>query len=120
MSVSVFEVYAEGYSGISVLRTFRLLRIFKAFRFIATLRRQVIVMLKTLDSVATFCCLLLLFIFIFSTLGMHLFGCRFYEIDKNGDKVHDRKNFNSLFWATLTVFQVIKNNQIINGLTKKN
>ncbi len=72
VGVSLFEVFAEaGSSGISVLRTFRLLRIFKAFRFIPTLRRQVVVMLKTLDNVATFCCLLLLFIFIFRFVGVY-------------------------------------------------
>jgi len=69
--VSIFEIFGDaGSSGIGVLRTFRLLRIFKAFRFIPTLRRQVVVMLKTLDNVATFCCLLLLFIFIFRFVGV--------------------------------------------------
>ena len=64
--ISIFEITADaGASGISVLRTFRLLRIFKAFRFIPTLKRQIVVMVKTLDNVATFGCLLLLFIFIF-------------------------------------------------------
>jgi hypothetical protein len=93
-------------SGVSVLRTFRLLRILKLVRFMPALRRQLMIMLKTMDNVATFFSLLLLFIFIFSILGMHLFGCKFYEI-KNGEKVHFRKNFNTLLWSTITVFQVL-------------
>jgi len=45
--------------------------------------------------------------FLFSTLGMHLFGCKFFNIDENGEKVVDRKNYDSLFWATITVFQIL-------------
>ncbi len=52
-------------SGISVLRTFRLLRILKLVRFLPNLRRQLVVMLRTMDNVAVFFALLMLFIFIF-------------------------------------------------------
>ena len=52
-------------TGVSVLRTFRLLRILKLVRFMPALRRQLVVMLKTIDNVATFFSLLILFIFIF-------------------------------------------------------
>ena len=57
-------IIVEG-TGVSVLRTFRLLRILKLVRFMPALRRQLIVMLKTIDNVATFFSLLILFIFIF-------------------------------------------------------
>lgn len=62
---SVVELAQEGASGLSVLRTFRLLRILKLVRFMPALKYQLVVMLKTMDSVATFCALLILFIFIF-------------------------------------------------------
>ena len=70
--LSSFEIYsglfygigAEG-SGLSVLRTFRLLRILKLVRFLPNLRRQLVVMLRTMDNVAVFFGLLMLFIFIF-------------------------------------------------------
>lgn len=69
--ISIFEIFADAQaSGISVLRTFRLLRIFKAFRFIPTIKRQIVVMVKTLDNVATFGCLLMLFIFIFRCVNL--------------------------------------------------
>jgi hypothetical protein len=42
----------------------------------------------------------------FSILGMNLFGCRFCEIQPDGTKLCDRKNFDSLLWAIVTVFQV--------------
>ncbi|KAK7571216.1 hypothetical protein V9T40_014820 [Parthenolecanium corni] len=88
-------------SGLSVLRTFRLLRILKLVRFMPNLRRQLFVMLRTMDNVAVFFSLLILFIFIFSILGMNLFGCKFSDNEGN----RDRKNFDTLLWALVTVFQ---------------
>ncbi|CAF4257689.1 unnamed protein product, partial [Didymodactylos carnosus] len=75
--MSVIELQGKNNSGLSVLRTFRLLRVLKLVRFMPTLRRQLVVMLKTMDNVATFFSLLILFIFIFSILGMHIFGGEF-------------------------------------------
>lgn len=40
-----------------------------------------------------------------SILGMHLFGCKFAS-ERDGDTLPDRKNFDSLLWAIVTVFQV--------------
>lgn len=42
-----------------------------------------------------------------SILGMHLFGCKFSLKTDTGDTVPDRKNFDSLLWAIVTVFQVV-------------
>ncbi|CAG4983343.1 unnamed protein product [Colias eurytheme] len=97
-----------GSSGLSVLRTFRLLRILKLVRFMPNLRRQLFVMLRTMDNVAVFFSLLVLFIFIFSILGMNLFGCKFCKKDEDGDLDCDRKNFDTLLWAFVTVFQFCK------------
>lgn len=36
---------------------------------------------------------------------MHLFGCKFAS-ERDGDTLPDRKNFDSLLWAIVTVFQV--------------
>uniref|UniRef100_T1HW49 Ion_trans domain-containing protein n=1 Tax=Rhodnius prolixus TaxID=13249 RepID=T1HW49_RHOPR len=65
----------EGSSGLSVLRTFRLLRILKLVRFMPNLRRQLFVMLRTMDNVAVFFSLLILFIFIFRMR----FGCKAWQ-----------------------------------------
>ncbi len=43
-------------------------------------------------------------ILFYSILGMHLFGCKFGS-EKDGDTLPDRKNFDSLLWAIVTVFQ---------------
>uniref|UniRef100_A0A182J185 Ion transport domain-containing protein n=1 Tax=Anopheles atroparvus TaxID=41427 RepID=A0A182J185_ANOAO len=88
----------QGNSGLSVLRTFRLLRILKLVRFMPNLRRQLFVMLRTMDNVAIFFSLLILFIFIF------------------------RKHFNNILWATVTVFQILTqedwNVVLFNGMEK--
>ncbi|KAI3353471.1 hypothetical protein L3Q82_019996 [Scortum barcoo] len=105
--ISVCEIIGQSDGGLSVLRTFRLLRVLKLVRFMPALRRQLVVLMKTMDNVATFCMLLMLFIFIFSILGMHIFGCKFSLKTETGDTVPDRKNFDSLLWAIVTVFQIL-------------
>ncbi|XP_010836639.1 PREDICTED: voltage-dependent T-type calcium channel subunit alpha-1H-like, partial [Bison bison bison] len=40
-------------------------------------------------------------------LGMHLFGCKFSLKTDTGDTIPDRKNFDSLLWAIVTVFQIL-------------
>ncbi|XP_043790226.1 voltage-dependent T-type calcium channel subunit alpha-1G isoform X2 [Apis laboriosa] len=124
--VEICQAFVEergGSSGLSVLRTFRLLRILKLVRFLPNLRRQLFVMLRTMDNVAVFFSLLVLFIFIFSILGMNLFGCKFCETMKGSSDVEcDRKNFDSLLWAIVTVFQILTqedwNVVLFNGMQK--
>nr|XP_026690675.1 voltage-dependent T-type calcium channel subunit alpha-1G isoform X3 [Ciona intestinalis] len=108
--ISVWEIAAgtqNSGGGLSVLRTFRLLRVLKLVRFMPALQRQLVVLMKTMDNVATFMMLLTLFIFIFSILGMHLFGCDFCWVNQHGRTECDRKNFDSLLWAFVTVFQIL-------------
>lgn len=64
----MWEIVGQADGGLSVLRTFRLLRVLKLVRFMPALRRQLVVLMKTMDNVATFCMLLMLFIFIFRCL----------------------------------------------------
>nr|KAG5713418.1 hypothetical protein BaRGS_024966 [Batillaria attramentaria] len=118
--LSMVELAQGGAGGLSVLRTFRLLRILKLVRFMPALRRQLVVMLRTMDNVATFFALLVLFMFIFSILGMNLFGCKFCKTLPSGVFKCDRKNFDSLLWAIVTVFQVLTqedwNTVLYNGM----
>ncbi|XP_022257393.1 voltage-dependent T-type calcium channel subunit alpha-1G-like isoform X2 [Limulus polyphemus] len=120
--LSIVELWQSSGSGLSVLRTFRLLRILKLVRFMPALRRQLVIMLRTMDNVAVFFSLLILFIFIFSILGMNLFGCKFCEKDEDGTMQCDRKNFDSLLWAIVTVFQILTqedwNVVLFNGMEK--
>lgn len=57
----------------------------------------------------SFLCLKPLLVPCRSILGMHIFGCKFSLKTEAGDTVPDRKNFDSLLWAIVTVFQVAAN-----------
>ncbi|KAK2817421.1 hypothetical protein Q5P01_025612 [Channa striata] len=113
--ISVCEIVGQSDGGLSVLRTFRLLRVLKLVRFMPALRRQLVVLMKTMDNVATFCMLLMLFIFIFRLGASNMFRyprdahlwCKFSLKTETGDTVPDRKNFDSLLWAIVTVFQIL-------------
>lgn len=48
-----------------------------------------------------------------SILGMHIFGCKFSLKTETGDTVPDRKNFDSLLWAIVTVFQVCTSTRLL-------
>ena len=94
---SIVEIAMGGGGALSVLRTFRLMRIFKLVRFMPGLRRQMIVILGSLVEVSNFCLILLLFMFIYSILGMFLFGA----------KLQGRSHFNNLYRSFVTVFQML-------------
>ncbi|CAL2050633.1 unnamed protein product [Caenorhabditis brenneri] len=128
VALSVLELFQEGKGGLSVLRTFRLLRILKLVRFMPALRYQLVVMLRTMDNVTVFFGLLVLFIFIFSILGMNLFGCKFCKVEEKFlgglAKKCERKNFDTLLWALITVFQILTqedwNMVLFNGMAQTN
>ncbi|WKY15980.1 hypothetical protein Q1695_001004 [Nippostrongylus brasiliensis] len=128
VALSVLELFQEGKGGLSVLRTFRLLRILKLVRFMPALRYQLVVMLRTMDNVTVFFGLLVLFIFIFSILGMNLFGCKFCKVEERHlggpSKKCERKNFDTLLWALITVFQILTqedwNMVLFNGMAQTN
>jgi len=67
-------------------------------------------MIHTMDNVMTFLALLILFIFTASILGMNLFGGKYMFPDEEGVKTAARANFDDLFWALVTVFQVRSHN----------
>jgi hypothetical protein len=46
---------------------------------------------------------------------MHIFGCKFSLRTDTGDTVPDRKNFDSLLWAIVTVFQVSGSRMCVSG-----
>jgi hypothetical protein len=53
---------------------------------------------------------------------MNLFGCKFCSRAEDGSKVCERKNFDSLLWAIITVFQVLTqedwNEVLYNGMDR--
>lgn len=97
-------VLQKGSGGLSVLRSVRLLRI---FRLIRPIRHQLIVMVHTMTSVMTFTALLFLFMFTFAVLGMKLFGGKLLLPRSDcGDWETVRSNFDTFPSALVTIFQV--------------
>jgi hypothetical protein len=76
---SIFEIvytsyYPDESFGISVMRSLRLLRIFKVTRYWTSLRNLVISLINSIQSIISLLFLLFLFTMIFALLGMQLFG----------------------------------------------
>eukprot|EP01063_Lacrimia_lanifica_P034752 TRINITY_DN6504_c1_g1_i1.p1 TRINITY_DN6504_c1_g1~~TRINITY_DN6504_c1_g1_i1.p1 ORF type:complete len:2507 (+),score=883.60 TRINITY_DN6504_c1_g1_i1:217-7737(+) len=100
-------------TGISVLRSLRLARIFKRFD---GLWRTAKTIMRSLQGVSVLTGLLLLVIFVFALLGMQLFGGRFCNLEDPEDYIYSpddfcpnlpRSNFDTLLLALLSVFQII-------------
>lgn len=88
--ISIFELiisaFIEGGFGggaISSLRAVRLLRVFKLARSWTSFRELLAKIIETLKDIQSFSCLLILFMFIFTLLGMELFA---YRVKYNDDK----------------------------------
>ncbi|CAF3010742.1 unnamed protein product [Rotaria socialis] len=104
---SIFEVIWTHFNpeesfGVSVLRSLRLLRIFKVTRHWASLRNLVVSLLSSMRSIVSLLFLLFLFILIFALLGMQLFGGEFSFEDET-----PLQNFNKFATALITVFQIL-------------
>ncbi|KAK3250718.1 Caveolin-2 [Cymbomonas tetramitiformis] len=67
----------KGGGSLSVLRSFRLLRVFKLARSWKELNQIITTIFKSLASISYLSLILLLFIFIFALLGMKFFGYKF-------------------------------------------
>ncbi|KAI9539102.1 hypothetical protein NQZ68_009179 [Dissostichus eleginoides] len=91
---SVWELIAKSDGRLSVLRAFRLLRFVRLLHFLPYLLRQLLVLKRTIAEAGPLCMLLLFFTFV----------CRH---DPQGDIIIERKNFDTLLWSMVTVFQIL-------------
>ena len=113
-------------TGISVLRSLRLARIFKQFKGLWATTTTI---LKSLEGVSVLTLLLVLVIFVYGLLGSQLFGGAFCNFVGEETYVYSsidtcallpRSNFDHLGYSTLTVFQIITgedwNTVMYNGM----
>lgn len=119
VTISLVELIIDseggGKSGLGALRTFRLMRIFKLARSWKNLRKLLHTILLSIMDVTNAAILLVIIMFIFTLLGMQLFGGRWtanFFCDDPSDYdacIADtpRPNFDSFWWGFVTVFQVL-------------
>ncbi|CAM9347519.1 unnamed protein product, partial [Phaeothamnion confervicola] len=107
-----------GGGGVSALRTFRLLRVFKLARRWRSLQTVLRAMGRTVLQIGNFAMLLALFIYIYALIGMEFFANHLHfdpatgvplSITDDGYEEADvpRNNFDGILWASTTVFQVL-------------
>ncbi|XP_026208676.1 voltage-dependent T-type calcium channel subunit alpha-1I-like isoform X2 [Anabas testudineus] len=101
----LWDIMKNTDSKLSVLRTFCLLKFVRLVQFFPYMKRQLTVLRRTIEGAAPLFRLLFFGIFIFSLIGMHLFGCKFKFKTPNGEIIPDRKNFNSLLWAMILTLE---------------
>lgn len=89
----------SAFRSVRVFRTFRVLRVARVLRSLKQMQQITSVIVKSATSFAYIAVLLLIFLFIFSLLGMQTFGGRFdFEDGK------PRGNYDSFNVAFLTSF----------------
>jgi hypothetical protein len=80
------ETKATASGGVTVLRTFRLLRVLKLARGMPQLQNTLAIMLALIPAVLNFSLLLFLFMYIFALLGVQFYSNRF-RFDRVGRPV---------------------------------
>ncbi|KAG1669531.1 Sodium channel protein para [Nymphon striatum] len=108
VTMSLVEMAFEQVGGLSVLRSFRLLRVFKLAKSWPTLNLLISIMGKTVGAIGNLTFVLFIIIFIFSVMGMQLFG-PYYAIhsDRFIDKKVPRWNFTDFMHSFMIVFRVL-------------
>ena len=99
---------ASKKSGLSALRSFRLLRVFKLARSWVELQKLLVTIMQSVIDVTNAAILLIVVMFIFTLLGMQLFGGRMkYEYYGETPADKPKAHFDSFWWAFVAVFQVL-------------
>ncbi|KAH8368486.1 hypothetical protein KR084_012305 [Drosophila pseudotakahashii] len=83
VALSLLELGLEGVQGLSVLRSFRLLRVFKLAKSWPTLNLLISIMGRTVGALGNLTFVLCIIIFIFAVMGMQLFGKNYTEHGDN-------------------------------------
>ncbi|XP_066584602.1 sodium channel protein para isoform X5 [Prorops nasuta] len=108
VALSLLELGLEGVQGLSVLRSFRLLRVFKLAKSWPTLNLLISIMGRTVGALGNLTFVLCIIIFIFAVMGMQLFGKNYTDhVDKFPDGDLPRWNFTDFMHSFMIVFRVL-------------
>ncbi|GFS10974.1 sodium channel protein, partial [Elysia marginata] len=117
VALSLMELTMTDFPGLSVLRAFRLLRVFKLAKSWPTLNMLISIVARTMGALGNLIIVLGIVIFIFAVMGQQLFSehyTNFYPFDKleNGTMIPNkdnmpRWNFNDFMHSFMIVFRVL-------------
>nr|XP_049462235.1 sodium channel protein para isoform X40 [Anopheles coluzzii] len=108
VALSLLELGLEGVQGLSVLRSFRLLRVFKLAKSWPTLNLLISIMGRTMGALGNLTFVLCIIIFIFAVMGMQLFGKNYVDnVDRFPDHDLPRWNFTDFMHSFMIVFRVL-------------
>nr|AKH03687.1 voltage-gated sodium channel alpha subunit LNav14a21+ [Lymnaea stagnalis] len=116
VALSLMELSMKELPGLSVLRAFRLLRVFKLAKSWPTLNMLIAIVARTMGALGNLIIVLAIVIFIFAVMGQQLFSTHYaiylYKELDNGTKVYDidnmpRWNFNDFLHSFMIVFRVL-------------
>uniref|UniRef100_A0A671WEQ4 Sodium channel protein n=1 Tax=Sparus aurata TaxID=8175 RepID=A0A671WEQ4_SPAAU len=102
--LSLMELGLSDVEGLSVLRSFRLLRVFKLARSWPTLNTLIKIIGNSMGALGNLTLVLAIIVFIFAVVGMQLFG-KNYQISK--DCALPRWHMKDFFHSFLIVFRVL-------------
>nr|XP_053611704.1 sodium channel protein para isoform X36 [Plodia interpunctella] len=108
VALSLLELGLEGVQGLSVLRSFRLLRVFKLAKSWPTLNLLISIMGRTMGALGNLTFVLCIIIFIFAVMGMQLFGKNYVDyVDRFPNGELPRWNFTDFMHSFMIVFRVL-------------
>lgn len=102
VAISIVEMIVDTGGAFTAFRIVRIFRIIKLVRYLSSMQMIISVVSRSMSSFGYIALLLIIFCFIYSVLGMQVFGGLFDFEDPL-----PRANFDSLHWSFVTVFQVL-------------
>ncbi|KAK5890512.1 hypothetical protein CesoFtcFv8_014029 [Champsocephalus esox] len=109
VSLSLMELGLENVNGMSVLRSFRLMRVFKLAKSWPTLNTLIKIIGNSVGALGNLTLVLAIIVFIFAVVGMQLFGKQYKDcvckISENC--ILPRWHMNDFFHSFLIVFRVL-------------
>nr|AWJ68263.1 putative voltage-dependent sodium channel 1 [Hirudo verbana] len=104
--LSLVELGLSNVKGLSILRSFRLLRVFKLAKSWPTLNLLIGIIGRTLGALGNLCFVLAIIVFIFAVVGMQLFGPNYNNgIFENEEEM--RWHFRDFFHSFMIVFRIL-------------
>ncbi|CAJ0957238.1 unnamed protein product [Ranitomeya imitator] len=109
VTLSLVELGLANVEGLSVLRSFRLLRVFKLAKSWPTLNMLIKIIGNSVGALGNLTLVLAIIVFIFAVVGMQLFGKSYKECvcKITSDCALPRWHMNDFFHAFLIIFRIL-------------